>query len=66
MNKRLGSAFGCRHRRLIKAAELRENREPGEHAEESVDYLSCEGHAHLDSQSLKQRQEEGQHLVRHI
>lgn len=39
---------------------------PGEHAEESVDDLSCEGNPHLDSQCLKQRQEEGQHLIRHI
>lgn len=39
---------------------------PGEHAEESVDDLSCEGNTHLDSQCLKQRQEEGEHLIRHI
>ena len=39
---------------------------PGEHAEESVDDLSREGNAHLDSQRLKQRQEKGQHLICHI
>ena len=39
---------------------------PREHAEKSVDDLSSEGNAHLDSQRLKQRQEEGQHLIRHI
>lgn len=39
---------------------------PGEQAEECVEDLSSEGNAHLDSQRLKQRQEEGQHLIRHI
>lgn len=39
---------------------------PCEHAEERVDDLSSERDAHLDSQRLEQRQEEGQHLVRHI
>ena len=39
---------------------------PGEHAQESVNNLSCEGNSHLDPQGLKQCQEEAQHLVSHI
>lgn len=39
---------------------------PGEHAEEGVYNLSGEGHAHLNTQTLKQCEEEAQHLIRHI
>lgn len=39
---------------------------PGKHAEESVNDLTSEGNTHLNSQRLKQCQEEGQHLIRHI
>lgn len=31
-----------------------------------MNYLSREGDAHLDSQSLKECQEEGQHLICHV
>lgn len=31
-----------------------------------MDNLPCEGDAHLDSQSLKECQEEGQHLICHF
>lgn len=39
---------------------------PGKHAEESVDDLARESNSHLYPQSLKQYQEESQHLIRHI
>lgn len=39
---------------------------PGEHAEEGVYNLSGEGHTHLNTQTLKQCEEEAQHLIRHI
>lgn len=39
---------------------------PGKHAEESLEDLACEGDSHLYPQSLKQCQEESQHLIRHV
>lgn len=50
---------------INQSSNYHENK-PGEHAEKCMDYLSCEGNTHLDSQSLKERQEEGQHLICHF